>query len=138
MDTMRGSFGSFAESDGYDPAEDETVRDAAPAGIGQDERRMQVRAYNHWASLLGNRNFPSIEDLEPDNLPDFGPFSVLLDFSSGIDNPGVTYLGDKLAKECDVAGQELATLADVPGRSLLTRITDHYMQILANQAPIGF
>ena len=138
MDTMRGSFGSFAESDGYDPAEDETVRDAAPAGIGQDERRMQVRAYNHWASLLGNRNFPSIEDLEPDNLPDFGPFSVLLDFSSGIENPGVTYLGDKLAEECDVAGQELATLADVPGRSLLTRITDHYMQILANQAPIGF
>src|SRR5690606_18840760 len=28
--------------------------------------------------------------------------------------------------------------ADVPPRSLLSRITDHYMQILANQAPIGF
>jgi hypothetical protein len=26
----------------------------------------------------------------------------------------------------------------VPARSLLSRITDHYMQILANQAPIGF
>jgi hypothetical protein len=33
---------------------------------------------------------------------------------------------------------ELQTLADVPPRSLLSRITDHYMQILANQAPIGF
>jgi hypothetical protein len=32
----------------------------------------------------------------------------------------------------------MATLADVPPRSLLSRITDHYMQILANQAPIGF
>jgi hypothetical protein len=29
-------------------------------------------------------------------------------------------------------------LSDVPSRSLLSRITDHYMQIIANQAPIGF
>ena len=41
-----------------------------------------------------DRNFPAIEDLEPDNLPDFGPYSVLLDFSTGIENPGISYLGD--------------------------------------------
>jgi len=138
MDTMRGNFGSLAESDSYDPAEDEPVRETPPAGIGQDERRMQVRAYNHWAGLLGDRNFPAIEDLEPENLPDFGPYSVLLDFSSGIENPGIAFLGERLAAECDIADGELSTLADVPSRSLLSRITDHYMQILANQAPIGF
>lgn len=138
MDTMRGSFGSLAESGGYDPAEDEAGPEAPPAAIGQDERRMQVRAYNHWASLLDNKNFPSIEDLEPENLPDFGPYSVLLDFSSGIEDPGISYLGSKLAEECGVGEEELRTLAEVPSRSLLTRITDHYMQILANQAPIGF
>ena len=137
MDTMRGNFGSLAESDSYDQADD-TDRDAPPVAIGQDERRMQVRAYNHWASLLDDRNFPSIEDLEPENLPDFGPYSVLLDFSSGIEDPGITFLGEKLAIECDVGDNELSTLADVPSRSLLSRITDHYMQIIANQAPIGF
>src|SRR6185503_15189277 len=62
----------------------------------------------------------------------------LLDFTAGIENPGVTYLGEMLAAECDIAVDELQTLADVPSRSLLSRITDHYMQILANQAPIGF
>jgi hypothetical protein len=138
MDTMRGSLGSFGESADYDHAEDEAGPDAPPAAIGQDERRMQVRAYNLWASLLGNRNYPAVDDLEPGNLPDFGPYSVLLDFSTGIDNPGIAYLGAKLAEECGVAGAALETLADVPSRSLLTRITDHYMQILANQAPIGF
>jgi len=138
MDTMRGNYGSLAENDGYDPADDETARQAPPPAIGQDERRMQVRAYNHWASLLEDRNFPPIEDLEPDNLPDFGPYSVLLDFGAGIENPGISYLGEELAIECDVAGEELRTLSDVPPRSLLSRITDHYMQILANQAPIGF
>ena len=138
MDTMRGNFGSLAESDGDDHADDDTGREAPPASIGQDERRMQVRAYNHWASLLEDRNLPSIEDLEPENLPDFGPYSVLLDFSSGIEDPGINYLGEKLAVECDVGDNELSTLADVPARSLLSRITDHYMQIIANQAPIGF
>lgn len=98
---------------------------------------MQVRAYNHWASLLGDRMFPDIEDLDPANLPDFGPHSVLLDFSYGIDNPGVHYLGAKLAQECSAHGM-ITRLSDVPPRSLLSRITDHYMQILANQAPIGF
>ena len=31
-----------------------------------------------------------------------------------------------------------ATIADVPSRSLLSRLTDHYMQIIANRAPVGF
>jgi hypothetical protein len=138
MDTLRGNFDALDDSHDHQSGEDDTGRETPPASIGQDERRMQVRAYNHWASLLEDRNFPLIDDLEPTQLPDFGPYSVLLDFTAGIENPGITYLGDKLATECDIALDELQTLADVPPRSLLSRITDHYMQILANQAPIGF
>ncbi|MBO9517822.1 MAG: hypothetical protein J7493_07125 [Porphyrobacter sp.] len=139
MDTVRGNFGPITDSDAYDPADDEPVRRTPPRPeIGQDERRMQVRAYNHWASLLDDRNYPAIDDLDPEDLPDFGPYSVLLDFSRGIENPGISFIGDKLADECGAGDAELMTLADVPARSLLTRITDHYMQILANQAPIGF
>ena len=138
MDTLRGNFDALGDSNDYQSGEDDAGREAPPAAIGQDERRMQVRAYNHWAGLLDERNFPSIDDLEPTALPDFGPYSVLLDFTQGIENPGIAYLGEKLALECDIAVDELRTLADVPPRSLLSRITDHYMQILANQAPIGF
>ncbi len=140
MDTFRGNFGSAGygdDQDDYDPSEDETGRDLPPAAIGTDERRMQVRAYNHWASLLDSRNFPSIEDLEPENLPDFGPYGVLLDFTSGIEDPAILHLGKELADECGTDA-EIEQLSDIPSRSLLSRITDHYMQILANQAPIGF
>jgi hypothetical protein len=138
MDTLRGNFDALDDSHGAEPGEDDAGRETPPLAIGQDERRMQVRAYNHWASLLEDRNFPAIDDLEPDNLPDFGPYSVLLDFTGGMENPGIAYLGELLAQECDISVTELQTLADVPSRSLLSRITDHYMQILANQAPIGF
>lgn len=150
MDTLRSAFDSGEPADTVgmaadrawdaldeDVAEPASRRDVPPEAIGQDERRMQVRAYNHWASLLGERMFPRIDDLDPANLPDFGPHSVLLDFSFGIDNPAVRFVGDKLARECS-SGGVITRLSDVPPRSLLSRITDHYMQILANQAPIGF
>lgn len=140
MDTLRDSFGRFGAASDIDDLdyEDEDVGlDLPPASIGQDERRMQVRAYNHWASLLEDRAYPPVEALEPDTLPDFGPFSVLLDFSAGIEDPAIRYLGQKLAEESD-AGIKIKKLSDVPSRSLLSRITEHYMQILANYAPIGF
>jgi len=141
MDSLRGGFSGHnevgAEATDYDSNHDEPSREVPPLAIGQDERRMQVRAYNFWASLLDSRSFPSIEELDPENLPDFGPFSVLLDFTSGIEDPAVAFLGEKLAAECGAPGT-IKTLTDVPSRSLLSRITDHYLQIIANQAPIGF
>ena len=105
--------------------------------IGTDERRMHVRAYNHWVSLLRGRAYPAIEDLDPANIADFGPHSVLLDFSPGVDDPAIKFLGRSLREECGLDAS-VARIADVPSRSLLSRLTDHYLQIIANRSPIGF
>ena len=109
----------------------------APPAIGQDERRMHVRAYNHWAKLLDGRSFPAIDTLDVQNLGDFGDHAVLLDFRGGLDDPAVGHLGAAIAEECEATGP-IATISDVPRRSLLSRLTDHYLQIIANRAPIGF
>ena len=108
-----------------------------PLDIGTDERRMHVRAYNYWVSLLGGRAYPSIEDLDPTNIADFGANSVLLDFSHGVEDPAVAYLGRSLREECGVEAS-IRQISEVPARSLLSRLTDHYLQIIANRAPIGF
>ena len=121
---------------GHFTRDDETGVET-PVNIGTDERRMHVRAYNYWVSLLDGRAYPSIEDLDPGNMDDFGPHSVLLDFTNGIENPRIEFLGHLLRKECDLSA-EVETVADVPSRSLLSRLTDHYLQIIANRAPIGF
>jgi hypothetical protein len=118
------------------PAVAEPALDVATE-IGADERRMHVRAYNHWCSLLDGRDYPSIEDLEPSDLQDFGPHSVLLDFTEGSDNPATPYIGASIREECGL-GDDIKSIADVPGRSLLSRLTDHYLQIIANRAPVGF
>jgi len=111
--------------------------DAVAAAIGTDERRMHVRAYNYWVSLLNGRDFPPIEDLEPGDVQDFAPNSVLLDFTCGRDNPAVPYIGGAIREECGL-DEATRTIADVPSRSLLSRLTDHYLQIIANRAPVGF
>jgi len=122
----------------YDaPASDAAPPEDVSMAIGSDERRMHVRAYNHWASLLGGRDYPSIEDLDPASIEDFGPHSVLLDFTNGRDNPATPYIGAAIREECGLS-DDIQTISEVPSRSLLSRLTDHYMQIIANRAPIGF
>lgn len=124
------------EFDASAAQETPTPTDVA-AAIGTDERRMQVRAYNYWVSLLDGRDFPSIEDLEPNEVEDFSSQSVLLDFTCGRDNPAIPYVGAAIREECGFS-DDMRTISDVPGRSLLSRLTDHYMQIIANRAPVGF
>lgn len=128
MDSMRGLLsGSHDQDDGAIDA---------PASVGIDERRMQVRAYNYWASLLAERAYPSVEDLDLDRA-DFGAHSVLLDFTAGVENPGIAFLGDLLREESQI-DEDVHYISQIPGRSLLSRLTDHYLQIIANRAPIGF
>ncbi|MBO9576522.1 MAG: hypothetical protein J7494_12340 [Sphingobium sp.] len=109
----------------------------APPIVRFDERRMHIRAYNYWSSLLGDRNLPSIEDLNPAEIEDFGSHSVLLDFTGGNDDPSIAFLGNLLAAQCDIA-TPIDKISQVGGRTLLSRLTAHYMQIIANAAPIGF
>ena len=131
------SFRAFEDSAEFDAVVDDEPAIEAPPEIGVDERRMHVRAYNYWVSLLEGRAYPSIRDVDPSNIQDFGPNSVLLDFTEGTDNPGVAYIGRALREECRIEG-DIQHINDVPSRSLLSRLTDHYLQIIANCAPIGF
>ena len=133
MDTARGF------NDGRPNDSDPTAGGVGEptAVIGTDERRMQVRAYNHWVSLLKGRPYPSIEDLDPAGIADFGANSVLIDFTQGTDDPEIQFLGKALREECEL-DHAITRIADVPSRSLLSRLTDHYLQIIANRAPIGF
>jgi len=132
MDSFRGF-----EEDKAAPAGDDEPAIERPPEIGVDERRMHVRAYNYWVSLLAGRAYPSIQDVDPHNIEDFGPHSVLLDFSRDAEDPAIAFLGRALRAECGLdAG--IGRIAEVPSRSLLSRLTDHYLQIIANRAPIGF
>lgn len=102
-----------------------------------DERRLPTRAYDYWTSLLKDRPFPSVLDLEPSHIEEFRDKSVLLDFSRDPTHPVLRYIGPLLREECGITLAE-ARPEEVPGRSLVSRLTDHYLEIIAARAPIGF
>lgn len=148
MDRLGGDFGAFggsSDTGGYDDdaADDGLSPDVGahsnppPSPVGQDDRRMQVRAYNHWASQLGDQELPHIEDLEPEFLGDFGPHSVLLDFSTGSSTPTIQFIGAKLRKECGLA-EPIESVSEIPEGSVLSQVAGHYLKVLAAQAPISF
>ena len=132
MDNFRGFEEDLAAS-----APDDEPSIERPPEIGVDERRMHVRAYNYWVSLLAGRAYPAIQDVDPHNIEDFGPHSVLLDFSGDPEDPEIAFLGRALRVECGLDAH-IRKISEVPSRSLLSRLTDHYLQIIANRAPIGF
>ena len=136
--------GHYNHGSDFDASADLAASDAAaPArastramDIGSDERRMHVRAYNYWCSLLDGRDFPSIQDLDSREIEDFGPHSVILDLTGKLNDPATPFVGQAIKDEIGV--QDIDTISDVPGRSLLSRLTDHHFQIIATRAPVGF
>lgn len=118
-------------------AEPSTPGAGAP-DAAQPDRRMQLKAYNHWAVLLGRRRFPSVADLARGACGDIAPHSVLLDVSGESGSPAIAYLGERLGRECGAATSSLLRLSDAPDGSLLARLAGHYPAVLVNRAPTGF
>ena len=137
MELVRDQMDMQDESRSAPFDEDETGREPLPMAIGRTERRLQVRAYSLWAGLLGDRQFPPVSALALDKLADLGPHGVLLDFAASGEDPAVRQIGAQLAQECGPPGT-IVRLSDAPAGSLLSRISDHYREILEHQAPIGF
>ena len=98
---------------------------------------MHVRAYNYWVSLLDGRDFPSIEELEPDDVHDFATQQRPARFHLRARQSGGALYRRRDPRRMR-ARRATRTISDVPSRSLLSRLTDHYLQIIANRAPIGF
>ena len=139
MDRLGGDFDAFDAAgdhgDGYD--DHSAHSNPPPSPVGQDERRMQVRAYNHWVSQLGDQNLPNVEDLEPEELSDFGPHSVVLDFSTGTGTPTIQFIGTKLRAECGLF-DPIEELHEIPEQSLLNEIAKNYLKVVSAQAPVAF
>jgi hypothetical protein len=132
MESFRDHPSEFDEPVLVDSGPAQVVADA----IGSDERRMHVRAYNYWCSLLDGRDFPSIQDLQATEIEDFSAHSVLLNFEGALNNPATPFVGEAIRAEIGV--DKIKRISDVPGRSLLSRLTDHHFQIIATRAPVGF
>ena len=99
---------------------------------------MHVRAYNYWVSLLDGRDFPVDRGSRAERRQRLRRATACCSISpAAAIIPAMPYIGTAIREECGL-DEDVRTIAEVPSRSLLSRLTDHYLQIIANRAPIGF
>ena len=67
--------------------------------ISPSERRRHASVLNYWLSIRGDKEFPPLHDLDPLELSDAGPTSVLLELISGGHDAEVRHLGEGLRDE---------------------------------------
>lgn len=64
--------------------------------ISATERRRHASVLNYWLSIRGDKEFPPLHDLDPLELSDAGPNSVLLELISGGHDAEIRHMGEAL------------------------------------------
>lgn len=102
------------------------------------DRRLIIKVVDYWESLRGAEPFPKIADFDITAISGMADNSFLIDVNSkNVQSSHLRYVGNALAEDCsrDLIGRPVSS---VPRGSLVSRLTDHFLQILANRAPMAF
>jgi hypothetical protein len=81
------------------------------------ERRKHATVLNYWLSIRKDRDLPPIRDLDPLEISDAGPFSVLLELIGGGEDAEIRHVGQSVK-----GGVETTRMAEAPADSLLACI----------------
>lgn len=119
--------------DAMDPAADSP----GPVSSQARERRLIMAFYDQWSALAAGRPYPALTDFTAAMLAPYKPFAVLIDLRRSRDQPILRAIGGRIAARLgeNLIGQALER---TPRQSLLSRVTDHYLEVLANRAPVAF
>src|SRR5690242_3158347 len=85
--------------------------------ISAGERRKHASVYNYWLSIKRNRQFPPIRDLDPLEISDAGPYSLLLEMIGGGEDAEIRHIGQSIK-----GGISVEKVGEAPNPSLLSSI----------------
>src|SRR5688572_9622167 len=85
--------------------------------IKAPERAKHEAVLGYWLSIRGDKEFPPLHDLDPLEISDAGPCSILLELIGGGQDAEVRHLGEALQSEVGVS-----RIIDAPSPSLLSSI----------------
>jgi hypothetical protein len=85
--------------------------------IKASERQKHVGVLDYWLSIRGNKEFPPLHDLDPLEISDAGPNSILLELIGGGQDAEIRHLGEALQEAVTVS-----RVIDAPSPSLLSSI----------------
>jgi hypothetical protein len=101
--------------------------------IGNQERSRHSAVYDYWLGIRGDREFPSIRDLDPLQISDAGPCSVLLELIGGGEDAEIRHIGETL--KSDVAVERIV---DAPRSSVLSCIAGKLAIVAISREALAF
>jgi hypothetical protein len=82
------------------------------------ERQKHGQVLDYWRSIRGDKEFPPLHDLDPLEISDAGPCSILLELIGGGQDAEVRHLGEALKEDVTVQ-----RIIDAPNPSVLSCIS---------------
>lgn len=124
-----------APETGIQPAEQQAAETLLSAfhSIGEEERCRHAAVVDYWLSIRGDRDFPTIRDLDPLQISDAGPCSMLLELIDSGEDAAIRHIGETLK-----AGAEVARISEAPRRSLLACIAGKLAVVAISRDPLAF
>ena len=101
--------------------------------IGEQERSRHSAVYDYWLGIRGDREFPSIRDLDPLQISDAGPCSILLELIGGGEDAEIRHIGDTLKADVTVE-----RIVDAPRSSLLSCIAGKLAIVAISRDALAF
>ena len=101
--------------------------------IAAAERRKHASVFNYWLSIRRDRQFPPIRDLDPLEISDAGPRSVLLEMIGGGEDAEIRHIGQDIK-----GGVDVAKVGDAANPSLLSCIASRLPVVAACREAFAF
>ncbi len=101
--------------------------------IGDEERSRHSAVYDYWLAIRGTREFPSIRELDPLQISDAGPSSVLLELIGGGEDAEIRHIGETLKADAPIE-----RIAEAPRSSLLACIASKLAIVAISREALAF
>lgn len=113
--------------------ERQLIGDELPKG---SERRLVLRLLSYWHELCGDRNFPSLAEIDPTQIPDLWEHCFVLEIGGHAENPVFRSIGAGLAEQ---AGLNLTDkrVTDLPEQTLVAAAVSYVDEVLRKNVPIS-
>jgi hypothetical protein len=105
-----------------------SLRTIAPA-----ERRKHASVFNYWLSIRRDRQFPPIRDLDPLEISDAGPFSILLEMIGGGEDAEIRHVGQAIKGDL-----EADKVGEAPNPSLMSCVASRLPVVAACREAFAF
>jgi hypothetical protein len=101
--------------------------------IGEADRQNHEAVLAYWLSIRGTRELPPLHDLDPLEISEAGPWSLLLELSGSGEDAEIRHLGEKL--KLDAA---IDKISEAQRPSLLSSVAKKLSMVAISREPLAF